>query len=164
MAEENLRSPAAQLRAMAALWPDFSGKKLDDGTLVWRGPLRPKAKVYEVFVGWKPGAMELPYVMVIDPPLRPRPGTDFSEIPHLIFCSDEPEKSGLCLFDPDGREWSAGRLIAETTIYWASEWLMYYEFWHSSGEWLGPSVGYESVARMHEAQAQTIREIVADVH
>jgi hypothetical protein len=117
MAENHVRSPAAQLQAMAAQWPDFAGERLGDGMLIWRGPLRPKAKLYEIFVAWRPGAMALPYVMVIDPPLRPRSGTAFPEIPHLIYYSDEPTKSGLCLFDPDGQEWSPARLIAETTIY-----------------------------------------------
>src|SRR3546814_5456043 len=87
---------------------------------------------------------DLPYVMITDPPIEPRPGGTYDQIPHLMFDSDNPIKSGLCLFDPDGREWSDADLIAETTVKWASEWLHYYELWHLTGEWLGPSVGYES--------------------
>ena len=64
---EPRRSPAAQLRAMSLQWPDFEGEKLPDGTLLWTGPLRPKAQIYIVSVLWKPGAMFLPYVMVRDP-------------------------------------------------------------------------------------------------
>lgn len=158
------RSPEAQLKAMRSLWPDFEGRKLADGTLLWRGPLRPKAQFYGVSLFWKPGAMSLPYVMVDDPPLAPRSGCMFDAIPHLIFNAEEPTRSGLCLFDPDGREWTPADLIAETTIWWTAEWLAYYELWHMTGEWLAPGVGYESVARMHAAEAQTVKEVLADVH
>ena len=55
-------------------------------------------------------------------------------------------------------------LISETTVKWASEWLHYYELWHLTGEWLAPSVGYESVAQMNAIEAESIRAVVADVH
>jgi hypothetical protein len=159
MKTNGARSPDAQLKAMATLWPDFERRKLGDGTLIWRGPLRPKAQFYDIGVFWKPGAMSL-----LDPPLQPRAGGTFAEIPHLIFNASDPVRSGLCLFDPAGEEWSAARLIADTTIRWTAEWLAYYELWHLTGEWLAPGVGYESVARMHEADAQVIREVTADVY
>jgi hypothetical protein len=158
------RAPGAQLQAMRKQWPDFAGKKLGDGTLVWRGPLRPKAQIYEVFLFWKPRAMMLPYVTVVEPELEPRPDGTFAAIPHLIYDRTDPTKSGLCLFDPEGGEWSPARLIAETTIHWASEWLFYYELWHLTGTWLAPSVGFESAARMNEADAMIIEEVKAGVH
>lgn len=158
------RSSAAQLAAMRRDWPDFNGEKLADGTLWWQGPLQPKAQINIVSLFWKPGAMSLPYVMVSDPPLAPRPGGSFADIPHLIYHAEKPTESGLCLFDPAGREWSPADLIAETTIFWASEWLAYYELWHMTGEWLAPGVGYESVARMHVTDTHAIKEVLADVH
>jgi hypothetical protein len=158
------RSSEAQLRAMREQWPDFIGAKLPNGVLCWRGPLKPKAQLYTIFLFWNPGAMALPYVMIEDPPLQPRPTGTFAEIPHLIYSADEPAQSGLCLFDPAGKEWSAADLIASTTIHWTAEWLTYYELWHLTGEWLAPSVGYESVARMHAAEVGIVKEILADVH
>ena len=158
------RSPDAQLAAMRRLWPDFTGRKLADGTLWWRGPLRPKAQLYLLTSFWKPGAMSLPYVMVDDPSLAPRANGTFAEIPHLIFYRDKPTLSGLCLFDPEGREWTSADLVAETTVYWAAEWLAYYELWHVTGEWLAPGVGHESVARMDAAEAREVRKALADVH
>jgi len=162
--DDKRRSPDAQLAAMRKMWPDFAGRRLPNGTLYWTGPLRPKAQFYTVRLFWKPGAMSLPYVVVHDPPLEPRAGGTFAEIPHLIFDQDDPPHSGLCLFDPEGREWTPADLIAETTIYWAAEWLAYYELWHITGEWLAPGVGYESLARMHAAEAQTVKEALVDVH
>lgn len=158
------RSSNAQLEAMRRHWPDFTGAKLGDGTLVWRGPLRPKAQLYTIFIFWHPVTMSLPYVIIENPPLRPRAGTVFAEIPHLIFNAEKPVKSGLCLFDPEGREWTPANLIAETTVLWTAEWLVYYELWHMTGEWLAPSVGYESVARMAAAEANAVRAVLADVH
>ena len=72
MKTDGARSPAAQLKAMAAQWPDFQGRRLGDGTLVWRGPLRPKARLYKLFLFWKPGAMTLPYVMDKGPSSGPQ--------------------------------------------------------------------------------------------
>ena len=128
MAKENKRrSPNAQIAAMRRLWPQFEQEKRPNGLLIWRGFLRPKAQSYLVGVIWKPGLLDLPYAFVIDPPIRPRPGAIYEEIPHLIFDEADPKLSGLCLFDPDGREWSESDLIAETTVHWISEWLLYYE-------------------------------------
>ena len=158
------RSSHAQLKAMADQWCDFKGAKLPDGTLFWMGPLRPKAQLYTVSIIWKPGVMSLPYVMVDHPPLQPRPGGTFAEIPHLIFYKEKPEQSGLCLFDPKDKEWSASDLIAATTVPWTAEWLAYYELWHLTGEWLAPGVGYESVAQMYADESRTIKELLADVH
>lgn len=132
--------------------------------MLWVGRLRPKARFYTISIIWKPRAMRLPDVVVRDPPISPRPGTNYDEIPHLIFYRDKPEQSGLCLFDPQGREWCEADLIAETTVRWTAEWLAYYELWHLTGEWLAPSVGYESVARMNEAEARIVKNLVADVH
>lgn len=158
------RSAHAQLTAMQKLWPDFAGRRLPDGMLIWRGRLKPKAKIYRVVLLWKPGEMELPYVFLVDPVLQPRDGTTFEDIPHLIFSEEKPEMSGLCLFDPEGNEWTDGHLIAETTMHWAAEWLLYYELWHLSGQWLGPSAGYESVAHIKAAEADLIQQHLANVH
>lgn len=164
MTSDARRSPHAQMAAMQKHWPDFTGEKKADGLLVWTGPLRPKAQVYRIGVLWKPAVMSLPYVIVVDPKIRPRPGAKFEDIPHLIFDGTDPEHSALCLFDPEGREWTGSDLIAETTIKWASEWLTYYELWHVTGEWLAPGVGYESVAQMQAAEARAFRQAVQDVH
>lgn len=158
------RSAHAQLNAMRKLWPDFVGTRLATGTLYWQGPLKPKARIYRVGVFWRPGEMELPYVYLIDPVLEPRDGGTFEEIPHLLFNEEEPAQSGLCLFDPKGNEWTDADLIADTTIYWAAEWLAYYELWHLTGQWLGPSVGYESVAHIKAAEAGLIQEHLTNVH
>lgn len=158
------RSAHSQLEAMRRLWPDFTGEKKETGLIIWRGPLMPKAQSYSISIFWHPAHFTLPYVVVSDPPIRPRTGGTYEQIPHLIFNGQNPELSALCLFDPDGNEWSEADLIAEKTVYWAAEWLTYYELWHLTGEWLAPSAGYESVAHIMAAEAKAFREATKDVH
>jgi len=163
-ASEARRSPAAQLRAMEESWPEFRGQKMGDGTLVWIGPLRPKAQMYIVLVIWNPAAQSLPYVFVREPKLKPRESGSFEEIPHLIFDAYNPEQSALCLFDPEGREWTPADLIADTTLVWASEWLLYYELWHTLGEWIGSGIGYVSAADRRLEEARALHAVTTDVH
>jgi len=136
-----------------ARWPEFQLKILGGSMVAWEGPLRPIQRPYAIRVIWDSATLSKPYVVLRNPPLRPREGKTFEEIPHLLFYSERPEFSGLCLFDPNGEEWSNKLLIADTTIPWAAEWLHYYELWHLEGVWRGGGVGPESVA---EARAATI--------
>jgi hypothetical protein len=43
----------------------------------------------------------------------------------------------LCLFSPELREWDIDDLIADTTIFWAAEWLYFYEGWLVTKKWHG---------------------------
>ncbi len=45
----------------------------------------------------------------------------------------------LCLYWPKEWRWSRKAIIAETILPWAANWLLYYELWLDTGEWLGPS-------------------------
>ena len=54
-------------------------------------------------------------------------------VPHLY----DQETQRLCLFMPKYEEWKPFMYISETIIPWASEWLVFYELWLSTGEWLG---------------------------
>jgi hypothetical protein len=113
----------------------------------WVGPLRGFQQPYWIGVSWSFQTLEKPHVQLIDPPLKPRKGARYEEIPHLIYYDDKPELSPLCLFDPDGHEWKPTMLIADTTVPWAADWLKHYEFWLYDGIWRGKSVGPESVAK-----------------
>ena len=145
------RSLGAQKDRMSPKWPLFTFEPLKGFIVRWVGPLRGFQKEYIVAVHWDPQSAGRPYVLLRDPPLRPREGGTFEEIPHLMFYSKEPELSGLCLFDPEGGEWTNKRLIADTTIVWAAEWLLYYELWQVDGVWRGGGVGPESIAEARAA-------------
>lgn len=143
-------------------WPGFHGNRFGDGTVAWIGELQPHAQPYTIEVFWNQRILDRPYVVVADPPIAPRPGLVFEDIPHLMFNAMEPTRSGLCLFDPAAREWTPADLIAESTIPWAAEWLHFYELWHLSGEWLGPGVGHESIGRMRAEEARALRSMIAN--
>lgn len=141
------RSPSAQLHAMRLRYPQFESEKLPNGTIRWVGVIQPILQPYRIGVLWNLN-MKIPQVVVLNPALKPRHGGKFEDVPHLLFDDENPEFSGLCLFDPDKEEWTNEDLIADTTIPWACEWLMYYELWHLDGTWRGKSVGYESVGEI----------------
>lgn len=154
------RTHHAQLEAMRHAWPSFHGMRFGDGTVAWVGQLQPQAKPYTIEVFWNSRILDRPYVVVADPPIAPRPGLAYHDIPHLMFNAKEPTRSGLCLFDPAGREWMPADLIAESTIPWAAEWLHFYELWHLSGHWLGPGVGHESIGHMRAEEARALRSMI----
>jgi len=138
---------------MKHAWPSFKHRLMPGGFSFWQGQVCPYQRTYEIGVWWVAASPLKPWVFLIDPELTPRDGGTFEEIPHLLFCDENPKLSGLCLFDPDGNEWSNKQLIADTTLPWALEWLQHYEFWHFDGVWRGKSVGPESVA---EIRATTV--------
>lgn len=145
------RTLGAQCARMVARWPEFEFEAFKGSLVCWTGPLRGLQKRYIVAVYWDHSSEEKPYVLLREPRLFPREGKTFEQIPHLMLNSERPELSGLCLFDPDGKEWSNRLLIADTTMRWAAEWLGYYELWHLDGVWRGTGIGPESVAEARAA-------------
>ena len=154
------RSPQSQLGRMAMRWPALDPCLVGAGdVLAWIGPLRGLQMSYQVQVQWEwTRSRSFPCVFVLDPPLRPRPGGPFVDIPHLIYNGDAPAHSALCLFDPDEGEWNVTMWISDTTIPWASEWLHHYELWHVDGVWRGAnapgpiSVGAAQDEVLHDVQ------------
>ncbi len=133
------RSAHVQLTRMAHRWPDLVPRVVEKGSgIAWVGPLRGFQMKYKVAVIWEwANTKAVPLVYVLDPPLRPRPRTDFIDLPHLNYDQHQPEDSALCLFDPGIGEWNNAMLIADRIVPWASEWLYYYEIWHLDGIWHG---------------------------
>lgn len=148
---ERPRSLGAQRARMMARWPQFQFNQLQGTMVSWEGPIRGFQKQHRIEIFWDPAGLEKPYVVLRNPELKPREGRPYEEIPHLLFYSDRPELSGLCLFDPEGEEWSKKLLIANTTVVWAGEWLLYYELWHVDGIWRGGGVGAENIAESRAA-------------
>lgn len=130
---------------MKQRWPGFEILQSSSGNILWIGRLRGFQRFYVVGISWNPSERNRPYVYLIDPPLTSRQGRAFEDIPHLIYFSDNPVRSGLCLFDPESGEWSYRMFIADTTVPWAAQWLYYYELWHHDGKWRGGGVGPESI-------------------
>jgi hypothetical protein len=105
---------------------------------IWQGALRPLAQTYEVQISYcafrfDPAHIEArrPQVEIGPPLLRARADAN---IPHTFpnrFSSSRPR---LCLCLPD--EWNVTMSIADTIVPWTVEWLVAYEGWRATGEWL----------------------------
>lgn len=95
----------------------------------WTGLLQPSAASgeYRVRVDYRLG--DSPKVSVLSPPLRRR--EDGGPIPH-VYPGNRP-----CLYLPRSGEWDPNMFIAETIVPWTALWLLYYEGWLATGEWLG---------------------------
>jgi hypothetical protein len=59
-------------------------------------------------------------------------------LPHIYWYDRAPLWPALCLWDPDEMHWDPEMTIATTIIPWTSEWLLFFEYWQISGEFLGP--------------------------
>ncbi|GJD87294.1 hypothetical protein BHAOGJBA_0794 [Methylobacterium hispanicum] len=129
--------------AIRAAWPTFRLITRTDRTATWQGTLKPFMLAYEVRVSHRiPLVIERidplrqqPEVRVVTPPLKPRRGDAEGPLPHVYV--DRAGDPVLCLFDHETGEWTPFRLLAETTIPWALDWLGCYEGWRASGEWSG---------------------------
>jgi len=112
-------------------YPGFTRKKYGR-SYSWIGKLQPTplSIEYEVEIEYTIGLS--PKAYVLSPKLYSY--DEKIEIPHIYKDGDDPRP---CLFLMSNKEWHGKRLIAETIIPWLSLWLIFYEIWISTGEWLG---------------------------
>ena len=128
---------------MRAAWPGFRIERVDARTAIWRGLLRPFLLSYDVQIFYRvPLVIERidplrqqPLVRVMSPLLRRRRDDVEGPLPHVYW--DDLVHPALCLFDQETNEWTPCRLLAETTVPWAVDWLACYEGWRATGEWTG---------------------------
>lgn len=135
MAAPRSRAPRAiplihQRLALARRYPE-SKVFLTRHELVWSGRLNPTeySKTYEVVISHNLHLAPLVYVA------RPRlEAVTGKRLPHVFALNT------LCLHTLS-RSWIASRLVADTLVPWASEWLFFYELWLATGgEWFGEGV------------------------
>ncbi len=134
-----------QIADMAATWPQFAVIGREKTTASFEGKLRPIFQTFAVRILYRaplvveqfdPRKMQ-PRVKIIDPPLRPRRGDPEGELPHVYYVGSGSLDVVLCMFDPEGHEWSPSMRLAETTVPWTIDWLASYEGWRATGEWVG---------------------------
>lgn len=132
-----------QALALRSVYPD-SSVRLGPNSLAWRGQLRPSAlsREYTIEISLKAG--QNPVVNVVHPPLEPN-AQGF--LPHIW------DDGSLCL--NTAGQWSPKMHLVDTTLPWASEWLLHYEMWKGTGLWLGDGRGAES----QEAQSRLLHPV-----
>ena len=99
----------------------YSRKK---GWMGWTGSIQPTelSPNYRIKIQYR--GPQSPKVHVMEPSIHPK----------------APHKYGddsLCLFYPPDRSWEKQTIIAKTIIPWTAEWLIFYECWLETGNWLG---------------------------
>lgn len=126
----NAPSVPLQYEALRSALPLFRGN-LGRDRFVCRGELQPLGVSRRYQVRFEYRRNLLPDVWIESPDLvHPEHG----EPPHS-YAPDRP-----CLFHPKDRDWTPRKLIAFTVLPWLLEWLVYYETWAVTGEWLGGGV------------------------
>lgn len=100
--------------------------------MTWKATLTPTegCETYELRLTWSKGKF---------PEVWARAGAlerceDLGSIPHQFGFDEKSKSVKLCL---QRRDWDSGQLIADTYVPWAMEWLVFFELWLATGEWLG---------------------------
>lgn len=114
----------------------YSGSRVatsHDHTLSWHFRVTPSplSDIYDVRLDYTVGKRPQVYVLT---PLKLAKGK--TKLPHVY----DTVKQRLCLYYPDGQEWNSSMPLAKTVVPWVYEWLYHYEFWLSSGDWLGGGI------------------------
>jgi hypothetical protein len=103
----------------------LGGKKLS-----WTGVLIPSPVSIAYTVKIVYSLAESPRIYVLDPELILAHG---EHLPHVYSTLEKK----LCLYYQDHKGWNPSKLIANTIVLWASEWLYHYEIWVATGQWNG---------------------------
>jgi hypothetical protein len=114
------------------VYPESDVKRYREESISWTHTIKasPLGSLYKVKLHYSKSA-GVKFHVLEPKPLQLADGS--SELPHVYSTSDQR----LCLFYPDGKEWTPADLFTETIIPWAHEWLFHYETWVGSGHWKG---------------------------
>ena len=137
------------------LFPAFKQTCALDFYGAWRGPVRPIAKTYEIGVTYFPrvrfggAVIANPWVTVevLAPRIGLAPRGTGERPPHSFPRADLRAGWSLCLYDPRKDQWGPDRLIADTIVPWAAEWLFFFEGWLIDGHWAGGGTHPEASRR-----------------
>lgn len=112
--------------------------------LICRGKIRPTpgSSEYRIEVCYKPWGA--PGVRILEPDIRPQAKLHFYK------------EGTLCLYDWREQPWEKGWRLADTVIPWTSEWILYYELYLLTGEWLGESALHGDAKEAEPEVAQPV--------
>jgi hypothetical protein len=116
---------AQQALGLRSVFPDTKPVIRGD-RLSWTGRLEPSelSRIYTVQITYTPG--RYPVTRILNPQME---ATGKGFLPHTY------RDKTLCLHDAG--QWAEHMLIVDTIVPWAAEWLLHYEVWLATGEWLG---------------------------
>lgn len=106
--------------------------RIENDTLVCRGIFQPEnCNAYDVRIEFRAGCF--PQVYILSPEIKPN-----ADI-HIY------SEGSLCLFYPGDMKWKDTTSIAENTIPWIFEWILFYELYLLTGVWEGEYVPHGNV-------------------
>lgn len=120
---------AMQAGALRRFMPD-SSIRLRPGHLTCIGWVKPTEETgrYQLRIDLR--SHRTPTVWVLAPALKPN---NDGLLPHVY------DTGSLCVSQTG--DWNATRLIVDTFLPWACEWLTFYELWLATGVWYGDGPG-----------------------
>lgn len=138
-------SLAVQQLQMRAVWPELD-TRVERGVLVVRGFVRPTAvtRRYKIRLTYR--LERAPQLFVVDPRLERRCEQPDAPIPHT-YNQNTPGSEEPCVYYPYSREWAPTMSLATTIMPWLLTWLVDYEVWQATGQWLGGGVPHGSTKR-----------------
>lgn len=140
MVRKNKRPPVpicAQIQILGNDYPDGKVKSQSLRHLVWEMDIvpSPNSARYRIRINYTIGMP--PKVYVIDPPVLKRPEGE-ALLQHVF----STEKQQLCLYYGPFGEWNDSMFLARKIVPWIAEWLLFYELWLITGDWLGEGIGH----------------------
>jgi len=129
----------AQISILAKYYPNGVVKSQTLRRLVWENDIipTPNSTTYRIRIDYT--INQKPNVYVIDPSVLARPeGKD--KLKHVY----DTEKQQLCLYYAPFGEWDSTMFLAHKIVPWAAEWLLFYELWLITGEWLGEGIEHST--------------------
>lgn len=134
-----------------AVWPALDSR-IERGTLLVAGVVRPSpiTQSYRVKLTYREHGT--PKLYVVSPKLERRPQEPDVPIPHTYdFLTPGEERP--CVYYPHGREWTTAMPLAATVMPWLLAWLVDYEIWYATGDWLGGGMPHGEVKVPEEQQS-----------
>ena len=112
--------------------------RIENDTLICRGIFQPNnCKAYDVRIEFRAGCF--PQVYILSPEIKPNVET------HIY------REGSSCLFYPGELKWKDTTSIAENTIPWIFEWILFYELYLLTGVWEGEYVPHGVVKAITRA-------------
>jgi hypothetical protein len=127
---------------MMRVWPALESR-LQSGLLVVTGVVRPTRITREYRIRLTYRDYGAPKVYVVSPKLERRPQEPEIPIPHTYEFAT-PGNEHPCVYYSKSREWTPHMLLATSIMPWLLSWLLDYEFWYATGEWLGGGMPHGS--------------------
>lgn len=116
--------------------------RIENDTLLCRGIFQPEGcGKYEIKIEFRAGTF--PQVYILNPTVKPN-----ADI-HIY------KEGSLCLFYPADMQWKETTSIAEHTIPWIFEWIIYYELYLLTGVWEGEYEPHGNVKAILESKNET---------